>query len=103
MWGVMAEDLNVTFVQLNNALALQQAGIALGCIFTIPVAIKFGRRPAYIATAALVFAVDLWQLYMQTCSELYATNFLAGLATSSNEVMIQVSVLLWYGAKRGRS
>ena len=77
MWAVMAEDLNVTFVQLNNALALQQAGIALGCIFIIPVALKIGRRPAYIAKATLVFAVDLWQLYMKSCQELYATNFLA--------------------------
>jgi MFS family permease len=92
MWTPMSEDLNISFNGLNNALALQQAGITVGCVFTIPLASKFGRRPAYIATATLVLVVDVWQIYLSSAPEIYATNFLAGIAASSNEAMLLVTV-----------
>ncbi|XRM47097.1 hypothetical protein ABZX51_010098 [Aspergillus tubingensis] len=44
-WQLMVVDLDVTYAQLNRAMSVNFVGLAVGCVFFIPLAKKFGRRP----------------------------------------------------------
>jgi hypothetical protein len=92
LWSSLSEDLDVSFVELNNSFVLQQAGIALGCLLSIPFALKFGRRPVYLLAATLVLGTNIWQAKQSVVGDLYGANFLSGLAGSANEAMVQITV-----------
>lgn len=88
----MIPDLKVDYSQLNNASAINYAGTGAGCIFFIPFAVKYGRRPVYLVSTAMMAAMSFWSARMTTVAELYITNLLAGLAGSTNETIVQMTV-----------
>jgi MFS family permease len=99
----MVFDLNVSFEELNRAMSVNFVGLALGCVFFIPLAKKFGRRPVYLVSTALMLATSIWTSELKTLTELYITNLLQGLAGATNEAIVQVTVraakpfhLSWY-------
>ena len=96
-WQLMVKDLGLTFDQLNRALSVNFVGLATGCIIFIPLARKFGRRPVYLASTALMLATTLWMAEIHSLTELYISNLLQGLAGSTNESIVQITVcnLAW--------
>ena len=84
----------MTYSQLNNALAVNYAGTASGCVFFIPFAIKYGRRPVYLISTLLMAAIAFWTARIQSVGELYATSLLVGLAGATNETIVQMTVRL---------
>lgn len=93
----MLQDMDITLEDLTTAQAVQLAGLALGCVFFIPFTKKYGRRSTYIISTAMLAAGTWWSAYMKTAPELYLTNILLGLAGSTNETAVQMSVLSSYG------
>ncbi|PHH81434.1 hypothetical protein CDD82_781 [Ophiocordyceps australis] len=91
-WPEMIKDLNTDTETLSNASAVQLAGLAIGCIFFIPFAEKYGRRSAYIISTTLVTISAWWSAYMKTGTEVYLTNGLMGIAGAVNEAAIQMSI-----------
>lgn len=91
-WQLWVKDLNVTFNQLTIAQALGLMGTALGCVFFIPFAIKYGRRPVYIVSMAVMTVMAVWMANMTTRGELYAIQILTGLAGATNETIVQMTV-----------
>jgi MFS family permease len=92
LWQQMVVDMDVTYDELNYGVAWNAAGLALGSFLFIPPARKYGTRPCYILSTALMAAVSWWSGYMTTVEEMYATNFLAGLAGSINETISEITV-----------
>lgn len=90
----MVVDLNVTYAQLNNAMSVNFVGLAMGCVFFIPFAKKFGRRPVYLISTALMLVTSFWAAEIKTLAELYITNLLQGLAGATNEAIVQITVSL---------
>lgn len=88
----MTRDLHLTFKQLNRAMSVNYVGLSTGCVFFIPLAKKFGRRPVYIVSTALMLATAFWMSEMETLTELYITNLLQGLAGATNESIVQITV-----------
>ncbi|KAJ2982104.1 hypothetical protein NQ176_g1608 [Zarea fungicola] len=78
--------------QLNAALAINYAGTAVGCIFFIPFAIKYGRRHIYIISSAVMLATAAWQACMHTVLEMYLSSLIFGLASATNETIVQMTV-----------
>lgn len=88
----MSVDLGLSFQQLNRTQSAMLAGLAFGCIFFIPFAKKYGRRPAYVISVAVLAAVTWWATRVQSLWELYVTNLLFGLAGAMNETLVQMTV-----------
>lgn len=88
----MVVDLDVTYGQLNRAMAVNNAGLAAGCFFFIPLAQKFGRRPIYLVSTALMLATSFWSGEVHSLAELYIANLLQGLAGATNEAITQITV-----------
>jgi MFS family permease len=58
----------------------------------IPLARKFGRRPVYLVSTAVMAAMSFWTAEMTSLGELYGTNILFGLAGATNEAIVQITV-----------
>lgn len=84
--------MGVTYSQLNNATSVNNAGLSMGCVLFIPFARKYGRRPVYLVSTAVLAAMAFWTAKMQTVAELYVTNLLTGLAGAVNETIVQMTV-----------
>ncbi|CAG8039809.1 unnamed protein product [Penicillium olsonii] len=93
-WQQMTVDMNVSYEQLNQAMSVNFAGLATGCVFFIPFARKYGRRPMYIVSTALMLGSTLWTARMNTLAELYLTNLLQGLAGATNEAIAEMTSFL---------
>ncbi|OOF91810.1 hypothetical protein ASPCADRAFT_399706 [Aspergillus carbonarius ITEM 5010] len=91
-WQLMVVDLKVTYAQLNRAMSVNFVGLAMGCVLFIPLAKKFGRRPVYIVSTALMLVTSFWLAKLRTLAELYAANFLQGLAGATNESIVQITI-----------
>ena len=88
----MVLDLNVTYSQLNQAMSVNFVGLATGCVLFIPPAKKFGRRPVYIVSTALMLATAFWTSRLESLAELYVANLLQGLAGATNETIVEITV-----------
>jgi MFS family permease len=88
----MTDDMGVTYTQLNNATSDNYVGLAMGCVLFIPFANKYGRRPVYLASTAVMMATSFWSGEMTSLAELYITNLLQGLAGATNEAIVQITV-----------
>lgn len=93
----MATDMKVTYAELNNAMSVNFVGLATGCIFFIPFAKKYGRRPVYIVSTAVMLATSFWMTKMNSLTELYVTNLLQGLAGATNESIAEITVSYIFG------
>jgi MFS family permease len=88
----MVVDLDVTYTELNRAASVNFVGLAMGCVFFIPFAKKYGRRPVYIVSTALMLVTAFWASRMKSLSELYVANLLQGLAGATNESIAEITV-----------
>ncbi|EKG15153.1 Major facilitator superfamily [Macrophomina phaseolina MS6] len=84
--------MGLTFEQLNNAQSANLAGLAMGCVFFIPLTKKYGRRSTYVVSTAVMAAIAWWSTYMKTTAELFLTNLFFGLAGATNETIVQMTV-----------
>ncbi|KAM6520091.1 hypothetical protein FALCPG4_013643 [Fusarium falciforme] len=102
MWQDFNEELGMSYDALNNGYATNMAGLSVGCIIFIPLALRIGRRPVYIVTALVMFAAAVWQAEMQTVGDMIGANLVAGVAGAVNEALFQVTVSdLFFVHQRG--
>lgn len=102
VYGDVHDELGFSFGQLNLSFSISNAGIAVGGIIFIPVALKFGRRPIYLISIIILLATTMWQARMQTVGDLYGFNLLSGLAGSIGETICAMTIAdLFFVSQRG--
>lgn len=55
-------------------------------------AVKYGRRPIYLASTATQMAMSIWLACMQTTTDLMLTNIFSNMVGALAEVMVQMPV-----------
>lgn len=88
----MIFDLEVDYEDLNRSMSVNYVGLAMGCVLFIPLAKKFGRRPVYIVSAAVLLATTFWLSKLNSLAELYVCNLLQGLGGAVNEAIAEITV-----------
>ncbi|KAJ6170300.1 hypothetical protein N7485_007646 [Penicillium canescens] len=102
-WGPMEKELGFTSEILNDSYAAGCAALALGSVILIPFALKFGRRPLYLFSTVVQFAVSIWSAKMQTVGDLIAVNVIQCFFGSLAEVIVQMTIAdLFFVHQRGR-
>ncbi|KAJ5096013.1 hypothetical protein NUU61_005369 [Penicillium alfredii] len=91
-WQQMVVDLQVSYTHLNQCMSVNYVGLSTGCVVFIPLAKKYGRRPVYIASTALMLATSFWTANLQSLTELYITNLLQGFAGATNESIAEITI-----------
>ncbi|KAF4442956.1 putative HOL1-like protein [Fusarium austroafricanum] len=101
-WVLWKEEFGWTYGQMNTANALNYAGTTVGCIFFIPPAVKYGRRPVYLLTSAIILAMAIWSATLSTLPELYISQLIFGLASATNESIVEMTISdLYFVHQRG--
>ncbi|KAF7553538.1 hypothetical protein G7Z17_g3545 [Cylindrodendrum hubeiense] len=101
-WGPVSVELGITFKDLNNSLASNLAGLGFGCIFAIPLAYRFGRRPVYLGCILVQLAGALWQAKTQNAGDIIWSNLICGLGGAALEAIVQLTIYdLFFVHQRG--
>ena len=59
-WGPLQQELMLSVHQLNASAAMNYCGLAVGCIFFIPLVHKYGRRSLYLISSVLQLISVIW-------------------------------------------
>ncbi|KIW10970.1 hypothetical protein PV08_10269 [Exophiala spinifera] len=92
LWQDFNIELGMSYAILNDGYATNMATLSVGCIFLVPLALRFGRRPIYLLTALVMLAAAIWQAKMQTIGDMIGANAISGFAGAVNEAIFQVTV-----------
>jgi MFS family permease len=88
----MQEQLNLTVDILNAGAAVNYSGLAVGCIFFMPLLHKYGRRPIYIFSVAMQFASCVWQAQTYTTGDILGSNLMSGIGGAISEIVVQITI-----------
>ncbi|KAF7525557.1 hypothetical protein PCG10_004795 [Penicillium crustosum] len=91
-WGPMQEELNYSIDILNANAAINYSGLAVGCIFFMPLVHKYGRRPIYILSVSLQFASCIWQAEMFTVGDIMGSGLISGIGGAISEIIVQITI-----------
>ena len=101
-WGPMGDELNFSTSTLTDTWAIGCATLALGSIFMIPFALKYGLRPLYISSSMATLLVMVWAAKTETAGDWWGVNVLQCWLGSLAEVMVQMTVAdLFFIHQRG--
>lgn len=85
--------LGLGWATFNQTSGASYAGLALGCLFTIPCVHKFGRRPLYLISAVIQLACAIWYAKFKSAGEMITIGLLAGLGGSTSEAIVMITVV----------
>lgn len=87
------QELDLTYELFNDAIAMNYAGLALGCIFFNPFVHKYGRRPLYLISSVIQLVAAIWSAAIHTGGELIAVNFLSGIGGAISETIVMITIV----------
>ncbi|EAT77026.2 hypothetical protein SNOG_15651 [Parastagonospora nodorum SN15] len=88
----MQQELMLSVDQLNASAAMNYGGLAVGCIFFIPLVHKHGRRLLYLISSVLQLASVIWLAKTNNFGDLMGSNLLAGLGGAISETVVQITI-----------
>lgn len=91
-WNALEDELGFDSGFLNNSYAAGLAGMTVGCIFFIPAALIFGRKPVFFIASLTMVLVNVGQALFRTKTQYIVLQVIAGLAGSINDTIIQMTV-----------
>ncbi|KAL1970200.1 hypothetical protein VTN77DRAFT_5360 [Rasamsonia byssochlamydoides] len=112
--GAIGPLLGAAFVQLAQLFNVELttfvsglqggliAGIAVGSLVFNSLAVKFGKRPIYLATTLGLMASSFWGAEAKSFPSLVAARVLGGLCMAPMEALIPASIAdIWFVHERG--
>lgn len=101
-WANLVEDLNTSYVALNDTVGVFYAFLAGGCLILQPLALKIGRRPVYLLGTLLNLIALIMTALCQNISTLYAINVLSGFGTTPCDSLVELSLTdIFFAHERG--
>ncbi|KND92544.1 putative MFS-type transporter [Tolypocladium ophioglossoides CBS 100239] len=91
-WEAYQTELGFGINLLNASVAASYGGLAIGCIFFIPLVHKFGRRPLYLFSTALQLGSCVWFAVTKTPVDLIGSNLVSGLGGAISETIVQITI-----------
>jgi MFS family permease len=91
-WEQYQEELGFSIDLLNAGAAINYGGLAIGCIFFVPLVHKYGRRPLYLFSTVLQLVSCVWFAVTQTKGDFVGSNLLSGLGGAISETIVQITI-----------
>lgn len=92
VWQDYNKLYGISYAQLNYTFAAQCIGMAVGCIFFIPFALKYGRKPVYLVSTFVVLLTAVWQACLRDLPNMIAANLVSGLFGAVGDTLVQMTV-----------
>ncbi|KAK8146169.1 hypothetical protein G3M48_003495 [Beauveria asiatica] len=91
-WDQYQAELGFSVDFLNAAAAINYAGLAVGCVFLVPLVHKYGRRPMYIFSTVLQLLSCVWLGATRTRGDMIGSNLLSGISGAISETIVQITI-----------
>ncbi|EMC92632.1 hypothetical protein BAUCODRAFT_151053 [Baudoinia panamericana UAMH 10762] len=91
-WGPMADELGFSTEILNDSYAVGCGTLCIGAFILIPFALKYGRRPLYIVSTIVQFALCIWAARIYKTVDLMMVNVWQCFLGAIAEVIVQMTV-----------
>lgn len=91
-WDQYQEELGFGISFLNASAAINYGGLAIGCVFFVPLVHKYGRRPMYIFSTLLQLGSCVWLAMTRTRGDMIGSNLLSGLSGAISETIVQITI-----------
>ncbi|QLI64579.1 uncharacterized protein G6M90_00g027220 [Metarhizium brunneum] len=91
-WGQYQDELNFSIDLLNAGTAINYGGLAIGCIFFVPLVHRYGRRPLYLLSTLLQLVSCVWFAVTHTRADFIGSNLLSGLGGAISETIVQITI-----------
>ncbi|KAK2595650.1 hypothetical protein QQS21_006621 [Conoideocrella luteorostrata] len=91
-WEQQQEELGFSVNFQNAGAAFNYGGLAIGCIFFVPLVHKFGRRPLYLFSTLLQLVSCIWFATTKTRGDFIGSNILSGLGGAISETIVQITI-----------
>jgi len=88
----LIDEFGISDDTLNASAALSYGGLAVGCIFFVPLVHKYGRRPIYLCSVVIQLVSCIWQAEITGGGTLIAANLIGGLGGAISEVLVQMTI-----------
>ncbi|KAM3498838.1 hypothetical protein MY10362_007865 [Beauveria mimosiformis] len=92
-WDQYQAELGFSVDFLNAAAAINYAGLAVGCVFLVPLVHKYGRRPMYIFSTVLQLLSCVWLGATRTRGDMIGSNLLSGISGAISETIVQITIV----------
>ncbi|KIW18432.1 hypothetical protein PV08_02720 [Exophiala spinifera] len=92
IYGPLMTEFGFDIEVLNEGFGANTAGLAVGCVLFIPLALKFGRRPVYLVSFTMSLATAIWQARLRTAGDVYGANVVSGLGGSVAQTICQMTI-----------
>lgn len=91
-WAQYQDELGFSVDFLNASAAVNYAGLAVGCVFLVPLVHKYGRRPMYIFSTLLQLVSCVWLACTKTRGDMIGSNLISGISGAISETIVQVTI-----------
>ncbi|KAM3484965.1 hypothetical protein MY8738_001648 [Beauveria namnaoensis] len=91
-WDQYQAELGFSVDFLNATAAINYAGLAVGCVFLVPLVHKYGRRPMYIFSTVLQLLSCVWLGATRTRGDMIGSNLLSGISGAISETIVQITI-----------
>jgi MFS family permease len=88
----VAETYNIAVHRVSLTTGLYMMGLGIGCVMMSPTAIKFGKRPVYLASCVLFILSSVWCALSPNFSSLIVARIFQGIAVSPVECLPSATV-----------
>ncbi|PVH81663.1 sugar transporter [Cadophora sp. DSE1049] len=101
-YGVWNEELGISYANLSNSYATNTAALAVGGVILIPLTLKYGRRPMYLATSLALTLSSVWMAKSRVIGDFIGSNLISGLAGAVGDAIVQLTIAdLFFVHQRG--
>ncbi|KAL2072200.1 hypothetical protein VTL71DRAFT_11543 [Oculimacula yallundae] len=101
-YALWNKRLGISFQNLSNAYGANTASLAVGGIFLIPLTLKYGRRPVYLATSLGLTLAAVWMANAKTLGDFVGANLISGISGSVGDAIVQFTIAdLFFVHQRG--
>ncbi|KAM3514276.1 hypothetical protein MY11210_002066 [Beauveria gryllotalpidicola] len=88
----LAADLGMDVPQLAISASFRYIGMALAAIVSVPLAYKYGRRPAYLASLLVQLSAAVWMALVRRAWEYRAANCLGGAGAVVAQALVPMTM-----------
>lgn len=85
--------MGISYETLNNAVATNCAGLAVGCLIFKPFVHKFGRRSLYMISSLIQLVAAIWSASLYTGGELTGASLLSGIGGATSETIVMITIV----------
>jgi Na+/melibiose symporter-like transporter len=91
-FGVIAAEFGLEYNTVNGQFGWSYFIVGLICFVTTGLAVKFGKRPIFLAGNLLVLATSIWAMYAKSWHMLLASQLVASLGFAPYETLVSATI-----------